>query len=70
MIFNLFVCLFKFVLPIAMAGSLSVEVQSIFYKLGQLVHWISQKEIKTATIDSAQDNAVELVCMIKKYFPT
>ncbi|MCO5604782.1 hypothetical protein L7F22_058953 [Adiantum nelumboides] len=50
-------------------GSLTVEICSIIYKLAELVRWISQKEIKTTSIDSAQKNAVELVCMIEKYLP-
>lgn len=59
----------KFILPICVAGSLSVEVRLVIYKLAELVHWISQKEIKTASIESARKNAVELVCMAEKYFP-
>ena len=59
----------KFILPICVARSLSVEVHLVFYKLAELVQWISQKEIKTASIESAQKNVVELVCMIEKYFP-
>ena len=59
----------KFILPICVAGSLSVEARLVIYKLAELVHWISQKEIKTASIESARKNAVELVCMAEKYFP-
>lgn len=59
----------KFILPICVAGSLSVEVRLVIYKLAELVQWISQKEIKTASIESARKNAAELVCMIEKYFP-
>ena len=33
------------------------------------MQWISQKEIKIASIELAQKNAVELACMIDKYFP-
>ena len=60
----------KFILPICVAGYLSVEVRLIFYKLAELVEWISQKEIKISSIESTQKNATELVCMIEKYFPT
>ena len=43
----------KFILPICVAGSLSVEVRFVIYKLEELVQWISQKEIKTTFIESA-----------------
>ncbi len=46
-----------------------MEIRSIIYKLAELVRWISQKEIKTTSIDSARNNAIELVCMIEKYLP-
>lgn len=59
----------QFILPICVAGSLSVEVRLVIYKLAELVQWISQKEIKIASIESARKNVAELVCMIEKYFP-
>ena len=52
-----------------MAGSLTVEIRTIIYKLAELVRWISQKEIQTTSIDSTRKNVVELVCMIEKYLP-
>lgn len=54
----LYSCFFmKFILPICVTGSLSVEVRLVIYKLAKLVQWISQKEIKTASIEPAQKNA-------------
>lgn len=60
----------KFILPIALTGSLTREIHSVIYKLADLVQWILEKEIKTSSIESAKNNAFEVVCLIKKYFPS
>ncbi|MCO5580235.1 hypothetical protein L7F22_034101 [Adiantum nelumboides] len=45
-------------------------VRTTLYKLGELVRWISCKEINPETIVRARDNAIETVCLLEEHFPT
>ncbi|MCO5552535.1 hypothetical protein L7F22_006047 [Adiantum nelumboides] len=59
-----------FILPIAINGCLTHPVRTALYKLGELVRWISCKEINPETIVRARDNAIETVCLLEEHFPT
>ena len=60
----------QFVLPVSVKDCLSEDVRTTIYKISSLVRWISSKEIRRDSIDSAKLNVVEAVCMVEKYFPT
>ena len=46
------------------------EVRLCIYKLGELVRWISLKEIDPQTIVHAREDAIQTVCLLEEYFPT
>ncbi|MCO5594101.1 hypothetical protein L7F22_048122 [Adiantum nelumboides] len=60
----------QFILPIAINRCLTHPVRTALYKLGELVRWISCKEINPETIVRARDNAIETVCLLEEHFPT
>lgn len=62
--------LLQFVLPIALKNCLTEDIRTAIFKISSLVRWISSKEIKQDTIETARLNAIEAVCLIEKFFPT
>ncbi|MCO5547710.1 hypothetical protein L7F22_001161 [Adiantum nelumboides] len=60
----------QFILPIAISGCLTDLVRKCIYKLGELVRWISCKEINPTTIARARKDAIETVCALEEHFPT
>ena len=57
-------------MPVAINGCLNEEVRLCIYKLGELVRWISLKEIDPQTIVCAREDAIQIVCLLEEYFPT
>ncbi|MCO5568202.1 hypothetical protein L7F22_021898 [Adiantum nelumboides] len=60
----------QFILPIAISGCLMDPVRKCIYKLGELVRWISCKEINSTTIARARKDAIETICALEERFPT
>ena len=62
--------LLQFVLPVAIKDCLTEDIRACIYKISSLVRWISSKEIRKDSLESARINAIEAVCMVEKHFPT
>ena len=60
----------QYILLIAINGCSTSENCMIIYKISHLVIWISQKEIKTTSIEENRINASKVVFMLKEHFPT
>ena len=46
------------------------EIYMTSHKLSHLVRWISQKEIDISSMDENKVNAIEVICMLQKFFST
>ena len=57
-------------MPVAINGCLNEEVRLCIYKLGELVRWISLKEIDPKTIVHAREYSIQIVCLLEEHFST
>ena len=60
----------QYILLVAIKGCTTLEIYMTIYKLSCLVRWISQKEIDISSIEENKVNAIEVVCILEKFFPT
>ncbi len=61
--------LLQHILPVAIIGLASAEVQDVFWSLGNLLRWVCSKELFVEEIPRMRVIATEVVCKLEKAFP-
>ena len=57
------------IIPVAIIGLGSQELQEALWDLGKLLRWVCEKEIKVDEIATAKQFGVEVVCKLERAFP-
>ncbi len=61
--------LLQHILPVAIIGLASAEVQDALWSLGYLLRWVCSKELFVEEIPKMRVIAAEVVCKLEKAFP-
>jgi Domain of unknown function (DUF4218) len=61
--------LLQHILPVAIIGMATEEVQDVVWSLGSLLRWVCLKEIHVEEIPRMRVLAAEVVCKLEKAFP-
>ncbi len=61
--------LLQHILPVAIIGLASAEVQDALWSLGYLLRWVCSKELFVEEIPRMRVIAAEVVCKLEKAFP-
>jgi hypothetical protein len=59
----------QFILPISVSSCSSPRLRECIYKLGALVRFFSAKEVDPSSLEAAQIQAMEAVCLLEDTFP-
>jgi hypothetical protein len=55
------------ILPVAVRGTLTVDIRDIIYRLGKLFRWLCAKEIQEAEIETMEKESAELMCKMEQH---